>query len=148
MTVYLYAVIAGVILALGGIALYEHHAATKAHDDFIAYQAQVEQIQADAAKAAQIKQEAVEKANAAIIQTLNDQLAGSIADGTRLALELRRARTKAGSGPVPQAPGQPPATAPSGKPSGDIGLEAAAWAACERDGSRLDALIDELKPQL
>ena len=148
MTAYLYAGIAAVILLLGGLALYEHHAATKAHDDFIAYQSQVAQAAADQAKAAQEAQDKAEKANAAIIQTLNDQLAGSIADGTRLALELRRARTKAGSGPVPQAPGQPPATAPSGKPSGDIGLEAAAWAACERDGSRLDALIDELKPQL
>ena len=114
---------------------------------------------AKAAKAALDAQDAATELNGRIENDLLPKLAGSDARATALTRLLYAARENAaGHSPLPSGADRPGTAPASGgasseaeieRLSGDVrSSEAAAWAAGERDGTRLDGLIAEIKPQL
>jgi hypothetical protein len=100
---------------------------------------------------------AAQKRNEEILSALNDKTAeaAAVARDRDLARRLLAAATRppAVGGPVPQAGGQPGTAAPGG-PGSDSGLGslfgyvAAALTECRANADRLDALQEQIRPQL
>ena len=150
MNAYIYGAGAGAILILAGLLWWQGNRLDRVRGEFTAYKTAQAQAVADAVKAVQVKASETEKANAAIVADIQGKLDRSIGDGTRLAVRLRDALASVHASPVPQDPSQPGAAPASGVAGSTGALEAtaAAFAACERDGTRLDALIAEIHRQL
>lgn len=158
MTTYLYAGLGGLFLILGGLLWWRGSQLEHARGELTAYKAAQAQAVADSISAAQIKAQEAEKRNAAVMADLQGKIDGSVADGVRLAVRLRSALADLHASPMPANPGQPGPAPASGGASSAAEIErladnvrrseAAAWAAGERDGTRLDGLISEIKPQL
>ena len=150
MTQYIYAAILGVIVALGGAAMWERHGRAVAEQALVAYKQDAALTVARAEQQAADKIAAAEKLNAKTLSDLNADLSGATARADSLSKRLL-AYAAHGSGPMPQGGGQPGTAAPSGVStvSGPVDVALAGYdAACQRDAARFNALIAELTPQL
>ena len=147
---WVYTGVALVVVFLAWEVRHQHEGKVDAQLELRDYKTAQVQAVADAEKAAADQLKKVESNNAAVMADLQTKLDDSATNGERLATRLRIALASIHPSPLPSAQDQPAASSPSGVTGSDPTLEATAavFAACERDGSRLDALISEIKLQL
>ena len=151
----LYVAIAVLVLMVceGVLVGYHEHKAGAAEVQVLwdADKASVAKTAAAALAAEQAKTIAALNANQGIIHDYDAKLSAATASNSDLALRLRHALgATASCSSVPETPGVP-GTAPASTPSGAGSVAdalAAAITESELNAAQLDALIDQIKPQL
>lgn len=143
-------------VVVGGVLVYTHHAGVtsgkaEVQAKFDKYAEAVDALASKKAAEATAKEQAAEVANAKTVEQYQAEITKSSLYGADLALRLRRALAQVRSHPVPQSPDQPVAAEPSPEASRSDAIANAvgdAAAECRRNADQLDALIQELTPQL
>ena len=149
--------LAGLILLIGAYG-YGHHNGKASSE--AAWQARWQARDAADTKARdaelarqKAQQDATEARNAEILEKLNDkskEAAAARADADLARRLLARATRPSAGGDLPKAEGGPPAPAAGGAAGNEglAGLLGDALGECRRNADRLDALIEEITPQL